>query len=289
MKKLFMVLFTLVLLIMPIENLKAEQSYYTITVYAGNQGTFSDGSYEKSFTVEAGKDFTIRYADFAVSMENDKYYARGLKESGRDNDTTIVEKTYAKVDRDMDFVVTYGIKGEMVSYTVIYVDEDGNELASPSKFHGMIGDKPIVAATYIEGYLPSALNVTKTLSQDESQNVFRFTYYKNSGATTTIVVPGEEAVNPTPSINNPGAEETIIDNNSNNEEIDNGNEEIIEPIEIDDQDTPLAQPDADPAIAESSNGSSEFPYIAAGVGAGSLVLLGIYFISKKRREEKEEA
>ena len=64
----------------------------------------------------------------------------------------------------------------MVAYTVQYLDENGNELAPSNTFYGSIGDKPVVAFQYIEGYLPQAYNLTKTLSANEADNVFPFVY-----------------------------------------------------------------------------------------------------------------
>lgn len=73
----------------------------------------------------------------------------------------------------------------MVAYTVNYQDASGNALAESQTFYGNIGDKPVVAYRYIENYIPDALALTKTLSDNESENVFTFTY--TPGATDRIV------------------------------------------------------------------------------------------------------
>ena len=76
----------------------------------------------------------------------------------------------------MDYVVAYGIKGDMLAYTVNYQDANGKTLADSQTFYGNAGDKPVVAYKYIENYIPQALALTKTLSDNESENVFTFTY-----------------------------------------------------------------------------------------------------------------
>ena len=73
----------------------------------------------------------------------------------------------------------------MVAYTVNYQDASGNALAESQTFYGNIGDKPVVAYRYVENYIPDALALTKTLSDNESENVFTFTY--TPGATDRIV------------------------------------------------------------------------------------------------------
>ena len=63
----------------------------------------------------------------------------------------------------------------MVAYTVNYQDASGKSLAESQTFYGNIGDKPVVAYRYIENYIPDALALTKTLSDNEVENVFTFT------------------------------------------------------------------------------------------------------------------
>jgi hypothetical protein len=73
----------------------------------------------------------------------------------------------------------------MVAYTVNYQDASGKSLAESQTFYGNVGDKPVVAYRYVENYIPDALALTKTLSDNESENVFTFTY--TPGATDRIV------------------------------------------------------------------------------------------------------
>ena len=106
------------------------------------------------------------------------------------------------MDGDADYVVAYGIKGNQVAYTVQYQDEDGNTLAESQTFYGNVGDKPVVAYRYIENFVPQALALTKTLSENEADNVFTFTYAPGetnrvveTTTTITTVVPGNTVYN----------------------------------------------------------------------------------------------
>ena len=84
-----------------------------------------------------------------------------------------------------------------VAYTVNYQDANGKTLADSQTFYGNAGDKPVVAYKYIENYIPQALALTKTLSDNESKNVFTFTYTPGetdriveTTTTVTTIVPG---------------------------------------------------------------------------------------------------
>ena len=51
-----------------------------------------------------------------VQVTDEKYYVKGIRLAGRDNNT--VSATTFRVTGDADYVVAYGIKGNLVSYTV---------------------------------------------------------------------------------------------------------------------------------------------------------------------------
>lgn len=156
-----------------------EKEYtYTVTLYAGKEGTFADGSTEMKFKgLKTGDVISFAGQIAGVNVkDSEKYYVKGVRESGKDNNT--VSAPAFTVDSDREYVIAYGIKGDMVSYTVNYQDESGNALMQSEKFYGVVGDKPVVAFQYIDGYQPQAYNLTKTLSSNEADNVFTFTYRK---------------------------------------------------------------------------------------------------------------
>ena len=155
---------------------------YKVTLSAGNKGTINGQNKIEQTNIASGSTVTFNLNDIQVT--DDKYYVKGIRLSGRDNNETLAAPSFT-VDKDADYVVAYGIKGNMVAYTVNYQDASGNALAESQTFYGNIGDKPVVAYRYIENYIPDALALTKTLSDNESENVFTFTY--TPGATDRIV------------------------------------------------------------------------------------------------------
>ena len=186
-------------------NVAAAGDYtYTVTFYAGNQGTFSgieglsvsgkgtpqisqEGDKVSVTGLTRGDVISFDVNQGAVDLKEDsKYYVQGLRLSGRDNDEQLEAPAFW-VTEDQDYVVAYGIQGDMTSYTVSYVDENGNELAPSRTYYGNVGDKPVVAYLYMDGYMPQALTLTRTLSANQADNVFTFEYSPNP----VEVVPGE--------------------------------------------------------------------------------------------------
>ena len=100
-----------------------------------------------------------------------------------------------EVTGDQEYVVAYGIKGDQVAYTINYQDANGNKLADSQTFYGNVGDKPVVAYTYIDGYTPEYRNLTKTLSANAAENVFTFNYLPYE--TVTVTTPGQTITNTT--------------------------------------------------------------------------------------------
>ena len=100
-----------------------------------------------------------------------------------------------EVTGDQEYVVAYGIKGDQVAYTINYQDANGNKLADSQTFYGNVGDKPVVAYAYIDGYTPEYRNLTKTLSANAAENVFTFNYLPYE--TVTVTTPGQTITNTT--------------------------------------------------------------------------------------------
>lgn len=168
---------------------------YKVTLSAGNKGTINGQAKVEQDSLFAGSTVTFNLKN--VQVTDDKYYVKGIRLSGRDNEETLASPVLDNVTGDADYVVAYGIKKDMVAYTVNYQDASGKALAESQTFYGNVGDKPIVAYQYIENYIPDALALTKTLSNNVSENVFTFTYKPGARdrvvtTTTTITttVPG---------------------------------------------------------------------------------------------------
>ena len=289
----------------------AEEYTYTVTLSAGNHGTFSDGSDKKILQGIAYNGTVTFNVQSEVKLAADsKYYVQGVRLSGRDNDE--VPNTIFQITGDTDYVVAYGIKGNQVSYTVKYVDDKGKSLIPDDVFYGNVGDKPVVAYKYIEGYAPKALGLTKTLSENEAENVFTFVYvdapspnYKEvtveseSGTRVEVVeqyvvVPGGTAVTGgatggASNVTGGGGAEAGTgeagENAGGGDEVGTGEgeggQDVI--VDLDDDETPLANIDAD---GDSKMALPLAGYVAMGViGLAALIAIIIMILKNKAKKE----
>lgn len=116
---------------------------------------------------------TFSYSDFMKCQDGSKYNLAGLKEAGTEN----VAAAKIRVEKDVDYVAMYSL-ADLVSYTVSYVDENGNKLAAERVYMGPIGEKIAVPYVYVDGYAPDAISKTITLKSDASLNNVTFKYKK---------------------------------------------------------------------------------------------------------------
>ena len=291
-------------------NVCAAESYtYKATVYAGNHGKIIDeGDKVVIEGLRYGDEFSYT-AQLNVELPADsKYYVKGLRLSGRDNNEAEADETAVfTVTGDMDFVVAYGIKGNQVSYTVKYVDENGKSLAADDVFYGNVGDKPVVAYKFIDGYAPKALGLTKTLKENAAENVFTFVYVKASsnsykevivegeGGTSyvenIVVVPGGTAAtggatggatNVTGGGAGAGEDDANAPDGAGDEAAGGeGGSDVI--VDLDDEETPLANIDAD---GDSKMALPLAGYVAMGA-AGLAALIAIIILILKNKAKKE--
>ncbi len=232
---------------------------YTLRLYAGAQGAIDASVVQR--LADAGAQVSIENGEVCVVSglhygtqvvfdiqrgvtlnNNSKYYCKGFRISGEDNSTGSLATPSVTVSGDQDFVVAYGIQGETVAYTVNYVDQDGNELFPSAVYYGNVGDKPVVAYQYVEGWQPQAYNLGKTLVADASQNVFTFVYSPIPTVvnTETVVVPGQPA-EPQPPIVIPASPQPPVEQpepGTEGEETDPG-----APVEIAENEIPATEPD----------------------------------------------
>ncbi len=193
---------------MTLPAMAAEKESYTYQVrfLAGAQGEFNPGGNLSNNGTQSPKLESSECLVFdnlkpgqRVSFNNGmitlkdsgKYYIRGIRESGKDNNT--VYYTAFTVEGDKDYVIAYGILGDAVAYTINYEDEDGNRLAPSETYYGNVGDRPVVSYLYIEGYQPQAYNLIGRLSENAADNVFTFVYSRvepGETTTTTTTTPG---------------------------------------------------------------------------------------------------
>ncbi len=285
---------------------------YTITVSAGDKGLIG-GQEKVTIRRNPGEQvnlFDEFYAQIEVNAEDERYYVKGFRLSGRDNADMgeELENPAFYVSKDADYVVAYGIKGEQVSYTVQYQDEEGNELAPSQTFYGNVGDKPIVAYRYIDGYVPRTLALTKTLSGQPSENIFTFVYVEGDPSdivnhvTETTTVDGTQTVT---IVTGPaqagagsggagGAEETgdlpAVSPQTDTEEepVSEGPRDIVD---LDDEDTPLGDLELDEEKVQADR--AELLPLAASIVIGAaagifLICLAVWLIRRGRTRDTDE-
>lgn len=271
----------------------ADEAYgateYTIFIYSGKEGYFGEpGNTVEKITGKAyGAEVTVNLADLNLKVKNpDEYYVRGLKIAGHDNDelSSVQMQSYTfNIEEDTSFSVSYGMAGGMVKYTVRYQDGNGNTLHDSETFYGMAGDRPVLSFRHVEGYLPDNINLTKRLTDDESSNVFTFTYHKvydgsgededgdgdggNAGANNGGANAGGNAAgNGTQTAN---AGNTIPGTNITN---------------LDDNEPPLASVDKDKDGGISGATMGLIGIVVAGI----LIALGLLYLILRRRGNEEE-
>ncbi len=302
-----------------------EKEYtYTVTLYAGKEGTFADGSSEVKITgLKTGDVVSFAGQIGGVQLKDSgKYYVKGVRESGKDNNT--VSAPAFTVDSDREYVVAYGIKGDMVSYTVNYQDESGNALRQSEKFYGVVGDKPVVAFQYIDGYQPQAYNLTKTLNSNEADNVFTFTYKKiasgsdtnngsngsnsgngtgtntdNSGTGTNTGNTGNNGTGAANTNNNgnTGAADNAgtgnaTNNTAGNNQTDNGQtvesadaETPKEQVDLDDEEVPKAKINAD---QKAKGRPAGVMYALAGIALAAILGIIILIVTFRKKKHADE-
>lgn len=296
----------------------AEEYTYTVTIYAGNQGTVKNASginvasrHPKKVHMSVGKSKIVitglTYGDNiscnaqrTVSVSDDRYYVMGIRLSGRDNNT-IAKNAAFTVAESQDYVIAYGIAGEMTEYTVNYVDEQGTKLADSQTYQGNVGDEPVLAYLYIDGYVPVNRNITRKLEADASKNVFEFVYKTGVESDVQTVQQEDEsggneneAGNGTDGENDGETDRTdnaaigTLDNAGGNEEEREG--EINQPVDIEDELVPQAAggnggSDKDNTVSRITENGMLAPVIIGSVAAVIMITtLVLFVILKKRRK-----
>lgn len=195
-RKLSGFLLSLVLLALQFTPVMAAQQTdiytYTVRFFSGAQGTIGGEEMVVYPNLQYGD--RVNFNQRNVTLNDDsKYYIKGIRESGKDNNTANSRSSFS-VSSDMDYVVVYGLLTDAVAYTINYVDQDGNTLAPSETYYGNVGDAPVIAYLYIEGYQPQAYNLTGVLQRNAADNVFNFIYRRIDTGTPG----GGEPENPAP-------------------------------------------------------------------------------------------
>ncbi len=292
------------LLFLPVSGVFADEEVkyeYKVTVYSGTKAVFEDGSNSVSVTVDPNNKLEISYDDaegsikvngttYKLVMDTDsKYSMLGFKKTGYDNNQYVVSYN-GSINEDQSYVMTYGVEGSLIRYTVIYKTNDGNELGR-SEYKGKVGDKPIVAALAFDGYLPDAYNRTRTLKEGED-NTFIFTYHPVGTQTVEEVeyITQEDGTVVAVPVTTPTTPATTSSEGTTPEP-----ETVPETVEIIDEDVPLAapegtnvKPEEKPAAMPHAEINTMYNKILLAAAFVSLFILMTFIFIGARREMEEE-
>ena len=271
---------------------------YTITLYSGDSGKFSDGSKVKTIgDLKYGQSVKIdinEYKPVVNSDVADKYYPRGFKIAGHDNDEpgkrNYISYTF-QVTGDESFTVAYGLKGGLTKYRINYIDDNGNTLHPSEEYYGMPGVNLVVSYLYIEGYAPEVYNQSRYLYADRENN-FDFVYSQSNltaeeqaqQAATTGRRTAAGAANAANGGANAGA------NNADGTAIgDNATPAAGAPnvVDLDDGNTPQAAPQSDVPKSELSR-QKTMGFIIGGVCVAAAVAAAAVAIARRRQYEYED-
>lgn len=264
---------------------------YSVTLSAGKQGTFADGDRIVREELKYGDYVNFDWRD-QLTLKDDKYYAKGIRRSGEDNSNSFITDQ-VQVTGDEDYVVAYGVLGDMVAYTVQYLDENGNELAPSKTYYGSVGDRPVVAFQYIEGYLPQAYNLTKTLSENEADNIFPFEYAPASeirnvtvtvdGGTTVVTTPAAGTGTTQQGAAGGAAADENAGGNAEGDTVEVEDEEVPRDlVDLDEEEVPLAKGELEEdTIRETSVMPIVVSSLIALLAVAGIVGIVIYYKKKK--------
>ena len=256
---------------------------YKVTLYTGNQGTINSQN-EMSINVSKGQMVSLDLSQIELPQDS-KYYVKGIRLSGHDSVDNLDPATFV-VNGDLDYVVVYGVKGNQVAYTIRYVDENGKQLSEDTVLYGNVGDKPVVAYKYIDSYIPQAYALTKTLVENEKENVFTFTYnpgetgeiIENTNIVTTVI-----STTPSTSANqgNNGTGNATGGTQNNDEDMTTAGDEDVPQglVDLDDEDTPKSN------ISVNNEKNSSTP-IYAGIAISLAAIVGIIVAFKTIRKKR---
>ena len=255
---------------------------YTTKLHPGEHGKIAND------VVNVTSEINLSNVSEYVTDVDEEYSVTGFVVSGHDiNDGGYVANSIsASTTADTDYIVRYALTSKLTTYTVNYVDTEGNALLESQTFSGVIGDRMRVSVIYIDGFVPQAANLLKTLSDNEAENVFTFVYTYTG--TTTVTPEQQAAANAAAAAGqatntattdqaaaaaNTAANDGAAANDA--ETIDEeGTPTTDDTVDLDDVDTPTSTTE--------KNSTAKTVGIIAGIGAALLAII-LFLVSKKKK------
>ena len=271
---------------------------HELTVSPGN-GKFSEGNKisGKSITVTDGLTGTITVGGKKVTVTppDDDHFVTGIKVAGKDNASATVGTVTLK-DEDVDYVVSYGLKSNMVEYTVRYIDLATNTAMDTETHFGVIGEKPVVTFKYFDGYAPAnAYAITQTLTGDPSANVIEFTYNQvdAEGNVVNVIINDGGAANAGAggaggAGGAAGAGGAGGAGGADGANIGDGAVPQAGPADLQDNDVPTTDnPDGTTAIDDNESPATNWGTIAGGAALVAAIAAAVALLLKRRKEAEE--
>lgn len=270
-------------------------STYDVVFKAGSHGTFT----EEPAGAKLSEDKKTLTYKVGVNEEFPEVPEIKIDEGYRTNGWNENPAVGTNVQERQVYVAKYTKLVNAVEFTVKYVDNYGNELATPRIYTTELGNKETVFYKDIEGYIVDAYQKTMEVTKDGIEIEFRYTSEEEAAEPPVIeqivtvegepvYVTGDGQGNPvttTPGGNptNPGGDTQTGDNNQGAGEVD-----------VDDPDTPQGGgntevvDDPDNPLSNGKTDNNNVLYIAGGVGIVALIALIAYLLSKKKKQSSAE-
>ena len=202
----FAAVIALVLLLAPMKAYAANATY-KIIYSAGNVASFTEEAVEKYkalegtngiVNVEQTKAGNIRLdVEYGAAVPNAPTANDITYKDGKDGRYTLTDTWTPKygdlVTENKTYVMDYQVITDGVAFKILYVDDQGYQLAPAVVSIGNIGETRTPAALTIDGYTCSNPSQSIALNIDAAKNVVTFIYTSNQAAPTIEGQPAQVA------------------------------------------------------------------------------------------------
>lgn len=164
-------------------NLSAASKEYRVSFKVGSKGTLPNGETSYNQIIEAGGNLTTNPDTIVAMLEvKDGYYFNGWNYT--------VQQT--GITKSANYVAQYKRIVNEAVYRVSYVDNYGNQLATPKTVTSNIGIVVAENAINIDGYAVDQLTKTATVEKEGTEIIF--TYYSTAKGNIETVIQNDVVV-----------------------------------------------------------------------------------------------
>lgn len=278
-------------------------STYDVVFKAGSHGTFTE---EPAGATLSEDKKTLTY-EVGVNEEFPEVPEIKIDEGYRTNGWNETPAVGTNVQERQVYVAKYTKLVNAVEFTVKYVDNFGNQLATPRIYTTELGSTQTVFYKDIEGYVVDAYQKTMEVTRDGIEIEFRYTSEAEMAEPPVqeqivyvegepVYVTGDGEGNPVTTT--PAGDATTGDDDTTGDTGGGtGDDQGTGEENVDDPDTPQAgdnneenvdDPDTPQAGDNENKADNNALYIAGGVGIVALIALIAYLLSKKKKQSDAE-